>query len=329
MRIIYYFSIFFLFSCKSSEVLIQNKGFTQGTEYDIKYLSCKGEDYKAQIDSLLDLIDASLSNWDDNSLISRINQGKKMKVDHIFKNVARAAKDVYIASNGYFDCSIGPLINYWGFGADLDNVTDIDSAEVKRILSFVNYSKINIINDSILLQEGMQLDYNAIAQGYSVDLISDFLESNDVVNYLVEIGGELRCAGLNQNQNLWTIGIDKPLEEIDTSDRYSLILSLDNESLATSGDYRKFHVNNGIKYSHIINPKTGFPQKNKLVSVSVIHPSCMLSDAYATAFMIMGVKKTKVYLNSHKELEVFLIYFDDNKEWKYFMTKGFKSKIIN
>jgi len=321
----YIYSLFLIInvSCvtKTTHILVSNTGQTQGTFYHIQYISEGGENYKSQIDSLLHLVDNSLSTWKENSLISRINRGEKVKVDKMFSDVFYAAEKVYLESDSLFDCSIAPLTNYWGFGPENVSLV-VDSFEVSRRLKLVNYSRLKIINDSLLLPKGMQLDYNSIAQGYSVDVISDYLFSKGVSDYLVEIGGELTARGVNPDGEYWTIGIDKPQEEMDISDRFQFIISLENTSLATSGNYRKYKEINGVKYSHTISTKTGYFAKNRMLSVTVIHPSCMFSDAYATAFMCMGIKKSKDFLLTHTELKVYFVYSDKQGNWKTFSTEN-------
>ena len=306
---------------KTTHILVSNTGQTQGTFYHIQYISEGGENYKSQIDSLLHLVDNSLSTWKENSLISRINRGEKVKVDKMFSDVFSAAEKVYLESDSLFDCSIAPLTNYWGFGPENVSLV-VDSFEVSRRLKLVNSSRLKIINDSLLLPKGMQLDYNSIAQGYSVDVISDYLFSKGVSDYLVEIGGELTARGVNPDGEYWTIGIMKPQEEMDISDRFQFIISLENTSLATSGNYRKYKEINGVKYSHTISTKTGYFAKNRMLSATVIHPSCMLSDAYATAFMCMGIKKSKDFLLTHTELKVYFVYSDKQGNWKTFSTEN-------
>ena len=321
----YIYSLFLIInvSCvtKTTHILVSDTGQTQGTFYHIQYISEGGENYKSQIDSLLHLVDNSLSTWKENSLISRINRGEKVKVDKMFSDVFYAAEKVYLESDSLFDCSIAPLTNYWGFGPENVSLV-VDSFEVSRRLKLVNYSRLKIINDSLLLPKGMQLDYNSIAQGYSVDVISDYLFSKGVSDYLVEIGGELTARGVNPDGEYWTIGIDKPQEEMDISDRFQFIISLENTSLATSGNYRKYKEINGVKYSHTISTKTGYFAKNRMLSATVIHPSCMLSDAYATAFMCMGIKKSKDFLLTHTELKVYFVYSDKQGNWKTFSTEN-------
>jgi len=317
-------SFVFLFSACSSEVtniLVRNTGETQGTFYHIQYISEGGKDYKQQMDSLLLEIDSSLSTYKEYSLISRLNKGEILKVDIFFEEVFNAAEKVYTESDGDFDCSIAPLSNYWGFGFE-DNLSEIDSSEVKRRLNLVDFPKIKIVDDSLLLPHGMQLYFNSIAQGYSVDVVASFLERQGIKNYLVEIGGELKANGVNSENKIWLIGIDKPIENTETNKEYQIILPLKNSSLATSGNYRKFKEINGIKYSHTISTKTGYFAKNRMLSVTVIHPSCMLSDAYATAFMAMGIKKSKEFINLHPELKVYIVYSDKKGDWTTFSTEN-------
>ena len=324
MKYIFFAFLAFLFSCQSLEVntiLVQNTGQTQGTFYHIQYMSENGESYKNQIDSLLLEIDSSLSTYVDFSIISRANRGEKVKVDQMFLNVFYAADKVFLESEGLFDCSIAPLTNYWGFGPDND-VLKVDSVEVAKKLKLVDYSKLEIINDSLTLPTGMQLDYNSIAQGYSVDVVADYLSSKGIVDYLVEIGGELTAKGVNSDSDFWWIGIDKPSEETDYNSRYQIILPLENSSLATSGNYRKYKEIDGIKYSHTISTETGYFAKNRMLSVTVIHPSCMLSDAYATAFMCMGIKKSKEFASDNPDLKLYFVYSDKNGNWKTFSTKN-------
>lgn len=318
--------IFFSCNVKTNNILVKNTGSTQGTFYHIQYMSSNGKDYQSEIDSLLVEVDNSLSSWKNNSIISRVNQGFKVKVDKMFNDVFYAAKKVYEESEGEFDCSIAPLTNYWGFGIE-DDILSIDSSEVLDRLKLVDYSKIKIIDDSLQLPKGMQLDYNSIAQGYSVDLISNFLESNGVTNYLVEIGGEIRANGFNADNKVWLVAIEKPIEFSEEDKEYQIIFSLDNSSLATSGNYRKYKEIDGMKYSHTISAKTGYFAKNRMLSATVVHPSCMLADAYATAFMAMGIKKTKEFIINQSSLDVYCVYLDKEGNWKTFITDNLSKKI--
>jgi thiamine biosynthesis lipoprotein len=205
----------------------------------------------------------------------------------------------------------------------------MDTARVIELLNLVDFKKIKLSNDTILMNKNMMLDFNSLAQGYTVDLIANMFDTIGLDNYLIEVGGEIKSKGKNPDNNFWTIGVDRPNEIINPKDRFQFILNLFNTSLATSGNYRKFYQENGIKYSHVINPKTGFPSFNKLLSVTVIHESCMKADAYATAFMVMGLKKSKLYLDKNTDLEAYIVYRDTNGELKTFISENIKKRILN
>jgi len=314
-------------SVKNNDVLVINSGKTQGTFYHIKYLSDQGENYQEEVDSLLFLVDNSLSTYNKSSLITRINSGEEVVTDSLFRTVFRSAKEVFTSSNGLFDCSIAPLVNAWGFG--FSEKQKMDTNRVSNLLKIVGFEKIYLQNDSIIKPKRMLIDFNSIAQGYTVDLIAYLFDQKGIANYLIEVGGEIRSKGINADGNLWRIGVDKPTESIDSKDRFQFILELNNKSLATSGNYRKFYMENGIKYSHVINPKTGFPAKNKLLSVTVVHNDCITADAYATAFMVMGLQISKKFLSQRKDLEVYFIYRNQKGELVNYVTENFKERIVN
>ena len=333
MKYIFCFVFLVFFSCSehTKRILVQNTGEAQGTFYHVQYLSENGESYKIQIDSLLDEIDSSVSIYKPYSIISKLNRREKVKTDDIFNSVYLDAVKVYANSNGYFDCTVSPLVSYWGFYKNWgqDNI-DIDSLKIKEIIKNIGTNKTDMFDSSVYLEPNVQIDFNAIAQGYSVDLIADFLEDEGVQNYLIEVGGEIKAKGVNTDDKVWRVGIDKPLKEIDVEDRFQFILELENKSLATSGNYRKFYEKDGVKYSHTINPITGFPVQNRLLSVTVITNKCSLADAYATAFMAMGVEQTKKLLKTvDDQLEVYLVYTDIDGSWKTYVSPRMQEKIIN
>ena len=323
-----------LVSCSIDEsskksVLVTNKGNTQGTYYYIKYLSVSGQSFQTDIDSILNEIDLSLSIYNNNSLISNINNGDSVNTDFLFNTVFDVSKEINEKTNGAFDPSISPLVDYWGFY----NYTDVkeilvDSTEINNILKNIGFSKIKLKNNFVQLPTNMSLDFNSIAQGYTVDLIGSYLRKVGVNDFLINVGGENLASGKNQEGDIWKIGIEKPTNKI--NDDYKLILSLNNKAIATSGNYRKFHKINGKKYSHVIDPSTGYPAYNRLLSVSVIHDDCMIADAYATAFMVMGVKKTKDFIKKNKELQVFLIYSSkENEELETYISPSLNNSVID
>ncbi len=205
----------------------------------------------------------------------------------------------------------------------------IDSAKFRSILQDIGFQKIKLRGNSLIMPQNMSLDFNAIAQGFTVDLIARFLESKDIHNYLIEVGGELLAKGRNDEGNIWRVGVDKPLENIDTNERFQFILDLENKALATSGNYRNFYKKDGVKYSHVISPLTGFPAQNSLLSVTVIHDNCMLADAYATAFMVMGVAQTKQFVAQHSDIEIYLVYTEKDGNWKTYTSPKMLERIIN
>ena len=333
MRKIFYLFILALSACLSPDntVLVTNSGQAQGTYYHIKYMSNYEQDYHFEIDSILQEIDSSLSIYKSYSLISRLNNGEKLKTDALFNTVFIASKKIFLESKGYFDCSVSPLVNAWGIYEDrLGDSLVLDSLKFRNILPYIGFSKVGFSADTLFLPVGMSLDFNSIAQGYTVDLISQFLESKGDSNYLVEVGGELLAKGRNAEGKIWRVGIDKPSEDIDMQARFQFILDLEDKALATSGNYRKFYEKEGVRYSHIIDPFTGYPAQNRLLSVTVIHDNCIFADAYATAFMVMGVEKTKKLLKkTDDELEVYLVFTDKQGDWKTYISPKMEGRIIN
>lgn len=323
---------------KKNEILILD-GFTQGTTYHIVYkqpyspgyfLNPKLHDYQEEIDSLLMEFDRSLSIYLPGSVISRINNNEKdVKVDSLFRIVFYKAKEVNELSDGAFDITVGPLVNAWGFGPELRE--QIDSTLIDSLIQFVGMDNVRIEKDMVIKSKpGVKLDVNAIAQGYSVDIIAGFIGSKGIKNYLVEIGGEIRAAGRKKKGTTWKVGVDKPYDNnyIPGQD-LQVILALEDNSMATSGNYRKFFEENGVKYSHSIDPKTGYPVRHNLLSVTVTAPDCMTADAFATAFMIMGLEKSIKLVKKLDEIEAYFIYSDEDGNFCTEFTDGFGKIIID
>ena len=321
-----------LVSCSSNENayrMTTNFGYAQGTSYSIKYMTINDKDYYHQIDSLFLVLDASLSTYLPSSLISLLNEGDTtLSLDNHFVNVFSASQEISAKTKGLFDCTVAPLVNIWGFGTEAA-ADEVDTLKILKIVEQIGYEKLSLKGDSLLSNpEGMTIDFNALAQGYTVDVIASFLESKNVSDYLIEVGGEIGVSGLNSREKEWVIGIDKPTKDIDQSDRFQLKLTLTDKSLATSGNYRKFYEKNNQIYSHTINPKTGFPVQHALLSATVIADDCMTADAYATAFMVMGVGETQDFLESDSTLEAFLIFTNEDRQWETWSSKGFEEITI-
>ena len=320
--------VIFFFSCNQHDRTIYVRGEAQGTTYNITYSAPEKTNYKNEIDSLFKAVDQSLSTYVPGSIISRINRNDTGVVaDKYFIDVFRKAQEISQQTNGAFDVTVAPIVNAWGFG--FTKRARIDSATIDSLLRFVGYQKIKLEGGAIVkTNPGMMLDFNAIAQGYTVDLLSSFLESKGINNYLVELGGEVRTKGKKNNGEDWKIGIDQPNETYTEGRPLKAIVSLKNKALATSGNYRKFYVENGRKYAHIIDPHTGYPSKHNLLSATVIANDCMTADAFATAFMVMGLEKAKQFLSKDKQLglEVFFIY-DEQGTWKTYTSETLKERI--
>lgn len=299
---------------------IQLQGQAQGTTFKIIYYDSLQRDFSPQVDSLLKQLDLSLSTYIPHSIISKVNKNDSTVIlDEHFTTVFNRAQEIAIISNGAFDITVAPLVNAYGFG--FTKKENIDSLLIDSLLQFVGYQHVKIENGKLIKEKPqMQLDFNAIAQGYSVDVIANFLEEKAVSDYLVEIGGELRCKGVNAKGNYWNIGIDKPVENAEKREMQTVV-SLKNRAMATSGNYRKFYEAGGMKYSHTLNPQTGWPVKHQLLSATVLADDAMTADAFATVFMVMGKDETLKFLENHKELniQVYLIY-QENGELKIFST---------
>ena len=324
-------TLFFLIlsSCNINQdkFLVTNIGKAQGTYYNIKYVSSSNIDYQNKIDSILNKIDKSLSIYDSTSFISQLNKDNYVIADRHLIEVYNVANKVYLETDGYFDCTSYPIINEWGFYKNKKNEY-VDSLKIIKLLNYVGFDKVKFDTNNISILENYSIDFNALAQGYTVDIIGQFLRSKNINNYLIELGGELLAKGKNINSKNWVVGVEKPNEKIDFTDRFQFIVSLENKSLATSGSYRNYIEKDGIKYSHIINPKTGFPSLNTLLSVTVIHEECIYADAYATAFMAMGLEKTLDFISNRDDIDVFLIYSNDSKLETY-SSDYFKNYILN
>ncbi len=309
-------SFILILSCKNEEkpAITKLTGNIFGTTYHITYLSNKN--YQQQIDSLFFLVNKSLSTYIPTSDISKINKGDTtIVIDAYFKEVFAKSKRIFKETDGFFDPTVGNLVNAWGFGPKKEQ-HDLDSTEVQKQLQFVGFEMVSIDKNQILKKKYSEiyLDFNANAKGYGIDIIGRFLESKNVTNYLIEVGGEIRTKGKNPKQKPWKIAIEKP--NTDGTQSYQEIIELTNKAMATSGNYRKFRVTkSGKKVVHTINPKTGFATESNLLSASVIAPlDCADVDAYATAFMAMGLKKTIAFLKNHPELRVILIFEDETQQ---------------
>ncbi len=310
--------VLILSSCIKREEFLSFAGFAQGTTYRMIYAQPEKlnlADIRYEVDSILSAFDKSLSLYEPSSTVSKVNRNEDVVIDTFFAEVFRKSKEISAMTEGAFDITVGPLVKAWGFGPDEHKNFSVQKLD--SLMKLIGINKVELRNGRVSKADpGMNLDFNAIAQGYSVDVICRYFDGLGIKNYLVEIGGEVRVKGSKNGAN-WRIGIDKPVDNNMTpGDNLEAVIMLKNRSLATSGNYRKFYVENGIKYSHTIDPITGYPAKNQLLSATIIAKECATADGIATACMVMGKEKTIEFLGRHNEFEGYLVYSDSTGNFK-------------
>ena len=312
----------------SQKKLIKLEGPAQGSTYHISYYDSLSRDFQPDIEKILYDFDLSLSTYIPNSIISKINSNQKnVKVDKYFIACFNKAKEIWKNTNGAFDPTVYPLVNAWGFGPGKKQ--KIEQHRIDSILKFVGFDLIELKGNKVIKKDPrVCLDFNAFAQGYSVDVVSDFLKSKGITSFIVEIGGELFAYGKKPNGDSWTVGIEKPIDNSESANPIKVYAKLNNLAIATSGNYRKFIIVDGVKYAHHIDPKTGYPTKNNLLSVSVFSKECISSDANATGILVMGLEKAKEFLKAHPELNAYLIYSDEKGDYRVFQTPGVDNLLI-
>ena len=313
---------FFLFSQKKP---IKIEGLTQGTTYHITYYDNKNRDFKPKIEKILQTFDNSVSTYNPNSIISKVNSNvKDVKLDTNFKVCFLKGKEMWRDTDGAFDPTVFPLVNAWGFGPG--KKLKVEKQIIDSLLQFVGFDLIDIKSNKIVKKDPrVSLDFNAFAQGYSVDVVASFLNKKGIKSYIVEIGGEVYARGKKPNGANWTVGIEKPLDNKESNNPLKAIVKLENVSLATSGNYRRYFVEDGVKYAHNIDPKTGYSSKNNLLSTSVFYKECIDADALATGLLVMGLDKSIAFLKSHPEYQAILIYSDESGNFQVYETAGIKS----
>lgn len=334
-----------LFSCgeensapKATQLRYEIDGEAQGTTYHIVYFTDSIIVNKQIVDSILDAIDMAASMWVHESVISQINQYQDSVIvikgdDYgFFEDNFNLSKQVFNTTNGAYNPTVGELVNAWGFG--FKNKEKMDSTKVDSLLQSVGFAdnQMWITNsDSLYLHKSnprSQLDFNGIAQGYSVDVLADYFIEFGLPNFMIEVGGELRANGSKPEGLLWKVGIDKPTDN-NNARNLAATLKLNNISVATSGNYRKFYESDGVRYAHTIDPKTGFPVQHSLLSATVVMQNCGLADAYATSFMVMGTEKAIELIETKPELgiEAYLIYSDENGGMQTYLSSGLEDML--
>ena len=322
--------VVFILSCISRHSIPYAKieGLMQGTTYRIVYRSYAMENISAAIGSILYSIDTTFSVYNPSSVVSRLNRNEYSSAfPAVFLDLLQEALRISQQSHGYFDITVAPLVQAYGFVPGEKKIPD--SSRLDSLRQIVGYKNIVICENKVIkAHDKVQLDFNAIAQGYTVDVICDYLDSRGIKDYLVEVGGELRTKGKNPQGHAWKIGIDRPKENSIAGEDLQAVISLSGKALATSGNYRKFYVEDGIKYSHTINPLTGYPAKNTLLSATVITDRCAMADAWATAFMAMGMDSTLAFLKRMKNMQAYLIYSVAGDSMRSFVSEGLDTLLV-
>lgn len=302
------------------------QGTTMGTTYSIIMQARNPQELKVEIDDLLLNINAAVSTYEEEAIIAKFNSSYNdylLMVDHkdynYFIENFEIAADIYSSSSGAFDATVMPIVNYWGFGYTGKNkVTNVDSIKVDSIMRHVGFEKLTKKERVISKRDpAIELDFSGVAKGYAVDKISAFLEKKNIANFYVEIGGELFAKGKNPNGVVWRTGVSIPQENSLKTD-FQQIIEVADKGIATSGNYRNYYESDGEVFSHTINPRTGYPERSKLLSATIIAPSCAVADGFATACMVLGLDKSIEMINLHDEIEAILIYDDGGKEFQVY-----------
>ena len=317
-------SLLLLCSCEKSGRYVRIEGFAQGGTYHVICSPVRGvgqQALRAAIDSRLQAIDFSLSGYNKGSLLSRLNAGEDLPLDSLFIECFTISKAVWAETDGAFDPSAAPLFDLWGFGfTNKERVTD---RAVDSVRAFVGMDRLRLEtreDGTHLVREDprMRLNFNAVAQGYSCDVVARYLDSLGCRAYLVDIGREIICKGLNESGTAWRIGLDKPTDgNMEEGRDLQAILEVSDCGIVTSGNYRKFYIENGQKYAHTIDPKSGRPVSHNLLSATVVAKDAATADAYATWLMVIGVDKARAILSGRPDLEALLVYEEDGQMRTY------------
>ena len=314
-------------SCTQKKQYYAERGRVFNTFYNIKYQA--PEPLTDKIDAELQAFNLSMNPFDPNSIISKVNRNEEVEVDEWFTVVFNKAMEVSANSDGAFDVTVAPLINLWGFG--FEKVDSISQQTIDSIKAFVGYQKVRIENKRVVKDDPrIKLNFSAISKGYASDIVASVLEREGIENYMVEIGGEVTVKGKNPNGICWQMEIPKPIDDPTgmIKVRDTIVRLCYSSGIATSGDYRNYYIKDGKKYSHTIDPLTGYPSGKSIRSATIVAPDCMTADAYATVFMVLGVEAAEKIAAKVPEIEYYLIY-DEDESGRYSKkySEGMKSML--
>ena len=316
-----------LASCDNQPKKIILKGLAQGSYYAITYYDEQGRNFQREVDSIFRAVDRSVNLWVDSSVICKVNRNEHVTLDSIFVDNFRIAQEAARLSGGYFDPTISPIVAAWGFSAKTgDSITPQLIDSLKQL---VDYRKVRIENGKVVKENpAMQLDFNAIAQGYTSDMIASFLDSRGIKNYLVDTGGEIMARGAKPDGKPWIVGIEKPAENWDSEQVVQTRIALRDKGLVTSGSTRKYVERNGKRYSHCIDPTTGYPVEHQLLSATVLAENSVWADALASICMVMGMERSLETIEAMDGVEAYYIFVNAEGELETFATEGFEALII-
>jgi FAD:protein FMN transferase len=299
-------------------------GAAQGTSYTVKYVGGRELVGKSQLDSIFRVIDLSLSLYEPASLINAFNRDGRVKMDEHLKKVVSQALACYQESDGSFDITTGGLSELWGFGIKPHQVMPLPE-QIRKQLSVTGSSYLQIRGDSLIaLKKGVKIDCNGVAQGYTVDLIEAFMKSKGIGQLMVELGGEVSVYGEHPEHKVWRIGVESPDVLAGNWHPVQQVIGVQNASVTTSGNYRRFYNSGGKSYSHVIDPKKGMPVDNGVIAVTVVAENAMVADAWDNALYVMGVDRAMQFLQTRNYLQVYMIYRDKDGVVKDTATLGFK-----
>lgn len=311
-----------LASCGKQPKKMVLQGQAQGSYYAVTYYDSLGRNFQRDIDSIFHAVDVSVNLWVDTSVISKVNRNEDVALDAIFIDNFNIAQEAARLSDGYFDPTISPIVAAWGFS--YKHGDSITPQLIDSLKQLVDYRNVRIENGKVVkANPAMTLDFNAIAQGYTSDLIASFLDSRGIKNYLVDTGGEIMARGCKPNGQSWIVGIEKPAENWDSEQVVQTRVALRDKGLVTSGSTRKYVERNGKRYSHCIDPNTGYPVEHQLLSVTVLAENSVWADALASICMVMGLEKSLPLIESMDGVEAYYIYVNEKDELETFATKGF------
>ncbi|MBR0490302.1 MAG: FAD:protein FMN transferase [Prevotella sp.] len=304
----------------------ENIGLVFGTEYHITY-QCN-DDLQPEIEAELKKVDNSLSTFNQQSVISKINRNEEMSVNEMFEQVFNKAQYVSQETDGAFDITVAPLVNLWGFGFKTGE--NPSKEKVDSLMQYIGYQTVSLNNKKVRkVHPNTMLDAAAIAKGYACDVIAQLFRDKGIKNFMVEIGGEVITCGNSPKRIPWKIGVTKPVDDsLNTQQEQQAVLNVTDMAMATSGNYRNFYYKGGKKYAHTIDPKTGYPVQHSLLSATVLAKDCATADAFATAFMVMGIEKAKKVLEKHSELMAYFIYSDAKGELAVWHSPSMDGKIL-